>query len=123
MMFSTRRGTISVVGLSPEAAKQAHSWNLWKGRHLKLAALAVGPATLMFPSAMLLYWISSSLAAVMVDGIVGLLLRTRIIIRVTRGPGKGKPGEAKPKSESKPKMQIYRGPTMKDLQNQKRKKK
>ncbi|KAL9136339.1 MAG: hypothetical protein Q9175_002460 [Cornicularia normoerica] len=121
-MFSFRKGTLGLhaaPGSSPEAARESFFWNLWKNKGRKLAALVVGPATLIFPSAMLLYWISSSAAAVIVHHICGSLLKLRFI-RVTMAPGKGKPGEAKHKS--KPKMEEYRGPTMKDLRSQKKKK-
>lgn len=72
------------------------------------------PATFTFPSAMLLYWVSSSLAAIIAD----FLSRIRIF-RLTVRPRKGNAGEDQPKP--KPKMQEYRGPTMKELQNRKKK--
>lgn len=120
VMSKSRRGTIGLYpgpGSSSEEASKILSWNRWKNRCLGLASVVIGPATLMFPSAMLLYWISSSLAAIIVSHVVKFLLSIRII-RVTKVPGKDKPGEDKPKS--KPKMQEYRGPTMKDLRNQKK---
>ena len=119
VMFSSRRGTDdfhSAPGSTIEHAHQAFSWSERKRRILKVGALVAGPATLMFPSAMLLYWISSSLAAV----IVGSLPPIRFIwVRKAPGEDKVKP---KPKPKPKPKMQEFRGPTMKDLRSQKKKK-
>ena len=115
VMFSSRRGADgfhSAPGSTIKHAYQAFSWSERKRRILKVGALVAGPATLIFPSAMLLYWISSSLAAV----IVGSLPPIRFIwVRKA-------PGEDKVKPKSKPKMQEFRGPTMKDLRSQKKKK-
>ena len=83
---------------------------------LRLATLAIGPATLMFPSAMLLYWFSSSLAAVT----VGCLSRERSFL-VTRRPDKDKP-PGQEGQNSKPKTEEYRPLSMKELRSQKRKK-
>ena len=47
----------AVAGLTPS------KWQLRFRRSLKVVALAIGPATLGVPSAMLVYWISSSLCA------------------------------------------------------------
>lgn len=115
VMYSSRRGTSdfrSAPGSPIKHAYQAFSLSERKRRILKVGALVAGPATLMFPSAMLLYWISSSLAAV----IVGSLSR-KWVIWVRKAPGEDK---VKPKSKSK--MQEFRGPTMKDLRSQKKKK-
>ena len=114
-MFSYIRG-LALVGCNPEGVRTAPSWNLSKRKYLLLAALVVGPATLMFPSAMLLYWISSSLAAVTLDEVRKRLPRIWIF-RVTATPGKGKPP-----GEAKPMQQIYPAPTMKALRKQQRKK-
>lgn len=115
IIFSSRRGTLgfhSVPGSTIEHAYRAFSWSERKDRILKVGALVAGPATLTFPSAMLLYWISSSLAAV----IVGPLPRI-LFLWVRKAPG-----EDKVKPKSKPKTQEFRGPTMKDLRNQRKKK-
>lgn len=117
LFYSSARGTSSsfltlIPGLNIERRRQIVYWTLLKNRIFKFGALAVVPATLLFPSAMLLYWISSSLA--------GFLFRTRIFA-VNLHSGKGEPGDDRHKS--KPKMQAFRGPTMTDLRNQRKKKK
>ena len=117
-MYSSRKGIMdlcAIPGSTLQAASKARAFNLRKNRMLKFGALAVAPATLMFPSAMLLYWISSSLAAVM----MGSLARIRYI-RSSKLAGKGKPAQDAPKS--KPKMQEFRGPTIQDLRGPKKKK-
>ena len=90
------------------------AFNQWRRKILISASLAIGPATLMFPSAMLLYWFSSSLAAVT----VGRLTQIRPF-SVTRRVDKGKPPDG---HGPKPKTQEYRPLSMKELRSQKRKK-
>lgn len=122
IMFSTRRGTVGRCPL-PGGETQARSYNDWMKKKQNLGALAVAPATFMFPSAMLLYWFSSTLAAVAVGYLPYLwgMLPRICFIRVRKSLGKGKPGEDK--QNPKPKMQEFRGPTMEDLRSQKQKKK
>lgn len=103
-----------------ERAAQVESYNQRKKRALKLGAFAVGPATLMFPSAMVFYWFSSTLAATTVSYIRSKLPRIRIVfVRARKSPEKSKPGEEK----DKPKRRIEEPcpPTMKDLVNQRKK--
>ena len=117
VIFSSDQPTVNFTaspGSTPERVRQVLSWNLRKKRTLKLGALAVGPATLMFPSAMLLYSISAGLVAV----ILGHLPRILLFL-VTKAIRRGTPDEGK---QSKPKLQEYRGPTMKDLRNQRKRK-
>ena len=45
---------------------QIYHWKVLRTRIFNFGALAIVPATLLFPSSMLLYWISSSLAGVLV---------------------------------------------------------
>ena len=121
-MFSSGRGTTRFreLGATPERPPPVLSWTGSKNRALKFGAILVGPATLMFPSAMLLYWISSSLAAVIWPSLPLIRFIRFIRMRMTKATSKGKPDENKHKS--KPKMQEYHFPTMKDLRNQRKKK-
>lgn len=118
VMYSTRKGIIDFQpppGSTSEQLILVRSVNELKARNLKVAALLIGPATLMFPSAMLLYWFSSSLAAVTLQYLFKRWLRrSRILnIRVSKSPD----------SNEKPQTQPYRPPTMKELKAQKRKNK
>ena len=81
-----------------EDANRLRSFNLRRRKYQKLGALAIGPATLMFPSAMLLYWFSGALATLMVGyryRILGMLLRV-----VREPPTKKKPDEDKQRSKT-----------------------
>lgn len=117
--YSLGRGTLGFrppPGSTLEHASRVLHLNLRKRRMLKFGALLAGPATLMFPSAMLLYWIPSTLAAVM----LGSFRPRTLFYRMIMPSGKGEPGGNK--HRSKPKMQEFRGPTMQDLRDQKKKK-
>lgn len=122
-MYSFKKGT---RGFYPtprttlERATQLQSFNQRKARALKLGALALGPATLMFPSAMVLYWFSSTLAAITEGYLRGKLPQIRIVfIRARKSPEKSESGEEK----EKPKRHVEEPcpPTMKDLINQRKK--
>lgn len=118
VMYSTRKGIIDFQpppGSTSEQLILVRIINELKARILKVGALLIGPATLMFPSAMLLYWFSSSLAAVTLQYLLKRWLgRSQIpIIRVSKSPD----------SNEKPQTQPYRPPTMKELKAQKRKNK
>ena len=117
--YSLRRGTLGfspTPGSTLEGASRVLHLELRRRRMLKFGTLLAGPATLMFPSAMLLYWISSTLTAVM----LGSLRPRTLFHRMIKPSGKGEPGGNK--HRSKPKMQEFRGPTMQDLRDQKKKK-
>ena len=87
---------------SPERAMRAAQ---------KLAALTLGPATLLFPSAMLLYCISTNLATVVVRSVVRFIKVNIQTIQASRAASMPKPvEEKKPKPKSPPRMQEYRGP-------------
>ena len=118
MMYYTRKGIAAFhppPGSTSELSILVRSLNERKARTLKVGALLIGPATLMFPSAMLLYWFSSSLAAVTMQYLfIRWLKRSRVLsIRVNKSPG----------NNQKPQTQPYRPPTMKELKAQKRKNK
>lgn len=121
VMYSVRK-SFFIVESQPDAtleqATEVQSFNQWKDRTLKLGALAVGPATLMFPSAMVFYWFSSTLAAIAEAYIWKKFLRI-IIIQARESPEKSKPGEEK----KKPTRQVEEPcpPTMKDIINQRKK--
>ena len=81
-----------------EHADKVRSFNQQRRKYLKLGALAIGPATLMFPSAMLLYWVSGTLAALMAGfryRLLGMLLQV-----VRDSPTEKKPDEDKPRSKT-----------------------
>ena len=105
--------------VSLDYAKRIQSSNLLKFRYGKFASLAIAPATLMFPSAMLLYWFSSALATLMLchrRQLWGMLLRV-----VRNSPAKNKPDEDRQKS--KPPTEKYYPLTMKRMGKQRLKKK
>lgn len=102
---------VLIPGQTIDRARQILYWNLQKTKILKIGALAIAPATLMFPSGMLLYWISSSLAGLFVGP-----RRFLVFFRISPG---GTTEEDKYESKQ-PKKQQFRGPTMQDLRNQKR---
>ena len=101
-MYSYPAGTyearlIPMMG-TQEDANQVRSFNLQRRKYQKLGALAIGPATLMFPSAMLLYWFSGALATLMVGyryRLLGMLLRV-----VREPPAKKKPDKDKQRSKT-----------------------
>lgn len=71
-MHASGRGTMALramPGSTVQHASRILSLQQRKNRILKFGALAIAPATLVFPSGMLLYWISSSLAAVFMDSL------------------------------------------------------
>ena len=114
-MFSSRHSTVTrqlpTPGSSPEATMRLFHRHLRSKRRLKLASLALGPATLLFPSAMLLYWMSTNLATVIVQPVVHFIVSNIRFIRASRAASMAKPGEdKKPKPKSPPRMQEYRGP-------------
>ena len=118
--FSARINNVEVLpGLSMprEQALRTQSWNQWKNRTIKLGAFAIGPATLMFPSAMLLYWFSSTLAALTI-GYLWQKLPPIIFIRVRKSPEGNKPHEEKKKS--KPQVGKFRPRITQDSSNQKK---
>ena len=112
-IFSLRRtftGVRAEPGSSPEAAMR---FNFRWLKYSKLAALTVGPATLLFPSAMLLYCISTNLATVVVRIVVRSILWNIRSFQASRAASMRKPVEEKnPKlrPKSPPRMQEYRGP-------------
>ena len=113
-LFSLRR-TYTVVragpGSSPESVMRHSRLNSRWRKCSKLAALTLGPATLLFPSAMLLYCISTNLATVVVRGVVYLITSNIQFIRASTAASMPKPVEhKKPKPKSPPRMQEYRGP-------------
>ncbi len=112
------RGTIDVVfeprmeDIATEHAKDPEMPNLRKKklrrqRIAKVLALAAGPATLQFPSAMLLYWITWSVY----EDILALLLQKWFPIKDHRTPLTLRPDVKK---------QQYRGPRMQDLRSPKK---
>ena len=121
MLFRRARyggGSIDVVfkprleDIAKEHAKDPETPNLRKKelrrqRIAEVLALATGPATLQFPSAMLLYWIITIAAQ---DGAV-FELRRWIPIRDHRTPLPLRPDVKK---------QQYRGPRMQDLHSPKK---
>ena len=74
----------------------------WRKRMLELFALAAGPATLQFPSAMLLFWITHSVCELM----TAVFLRYRAPITGPRAPVNVRSDVQK---------QRFRGPKMQDL--------
>ena len=99
-------------------ANRVESSNLQRLKYKKFGSLAIVPATLMFPSAMLLYWFSSTLATVTVGyrhEIWGMLLRA-----VRKSPATNEPDEDKQKS--KPPTEKYY-PTRNQMKKQKLNKK
>ena len=112
------RGTIDVVfeprmeDIAKEHAKDPEMPNLRKKklrrqRIAKVLALAAGPATLQFPSAMLLYWIAWSVY----EDSTALLLHIWRPFRDHRTPLFLRPDVKK---------QRYRGPRMQDLRSPKK---
>ena len=102
-------------GSSPERVMKVSHLNYRWNKCLKLAALTVGPATLLFPSAMLLYCISTNLATVVVRNVVHFITLHVRFIQASRAASMSKPVEhkklePKPKPKSPPRMQEYRGP-------------
>ena len=105
---------------SVERAHQVESSNLRLIKYKKIGALLIGPATLMFPSAILLYWFSSVLATVVVaehDRLWRMLLQI-----MGKSPEKSEPDEDKPKSKPQ-KTEKYYPSTRRDAREQKRNKK
>ena len=110
-------GSINVVfkprieDIAKEHAKDPETPNLRKKqlrlqRTAEVLALAAGPATLQFPSAMLLYWISTSVY----EHSTALLLRKWMPARDHHTPLPLRPDVKK---------QQYRGPRMQDLRSPK----
>lgn len=81
-----------------------------RSRVTKTLALVAGPATLKFPSAMLLYWICSSISGLCSKYFAGRLLP----IANPAAPARSAPSFKK---------QQFRGPTMEELRNQQKKQK
>ena len=111
------RGSIDVVfeprmeDIAKEHAKDPETPNLRKNklRRQRIAAvlaLAAGPATLQFPSAMLLYWITTSVY----EDCTALILQKWMPARDHRTPLTMRPDVKK---------QQYRGPRMQDLRSPK----
>ena len=100
-------------GSSPERIMKFSRLNYRWNKCLKLAALTLGPATLLFPSAMLLYCISTNLATVVVHPVVRFITSHIRFIQASAAASMPKPVEEKkpkPKPKSPPRMQEYRGP-------------
>ena len=96
---------------SPERVMRLSRLNSRRGKCSKLAALLVGPATLLFPSAMLLYCISTNLATVVVRNVVHFITSNIQFIQASTAASRPKSvEEKKPKPRSPPRMQEYRGP-------------
>ena len=118
--YSAATGETSPVPWgTQEHANQVKSSNLRRRKYQKLISLAIGPATLMFPSAMLLYWFSSSLATLMVG--YRHRLWEMLLGVVRKSPAGNKPDEDKQKS--KPPTEKYYPPTGKQIGKQKMNKK
>ena len=111
-------GSINVVfkprmeDIAKEYAKDPETPNLRKKqlrlqRTTEVLALAAGPATLQFPSAMLLYWISTSVY----EHSTALILRKWMPARDQNAPLSLRPDVKK---------QQYRGPRMQDLRSSKK---
>ena len=105
-VYSYQAGTVGYRPLpwtSLDDANRLQSSNLQTLKYKKLASLAIAPATLMFPSAMLLYWFSSALASLLLSyhhTLWGMLLRA-----VRKSPATNEPDEDKQKS--KPPTEKY----------------
>lgn len=78
--------------------------NLRRKRMAEVFALAAGPATLQFPSAMLLYWITHSVCEIM----TAFPLQNRAPLTIRTDPLPMRPDVPK---------QQYRGPKMQDLRS------
>ena len=111
-------GSINIVfkprieDIAKEHAKDPGTPNLRRKqlrlqRTAEVLALAAGPATLQFPSAMLLYWISTSVY----EHITALLLQKWMPVRNQNAPLPLRPDVKK---------QQYRGPRMQDLRSPKK---
>ena len=115
-IFSLNHSITAVVALpdsSPKAVmKFFYLIYMWK-RCLQLGALMLWPGTLLFPSAMLLYCISTNLATVIVRPVVRFITSNIRFIQASRAKSMPKPRDdkkPKPKAKSPPRMQEYRGP-------------
>ena len=85
-------------------------------KYLKYAPLAIAPATVMFPSAMLLYWFSNVFATILLLSYRHVLwTMLRRIVRTS--PATNKPDEDK--KQSKPPTEKYYPPTRKQIKKQK----
>ena len=118
VIYSYQAGTIRDIPLpwvSLDYANRVKAFNLQTLKYRKLASLAIAPATLMFPSAMLLYWFSSALATLL------LSYRHKIWSFVRNSPAKNKPDEDEQKSKSP--TEKYYPPTRKEMKKQKMNKK
>ena len=112
-------GKIPLPWATLDQAKHFRSSNLLKLKHYKIASLAIAPATLMFPSAMLLYWFSSALATLTVSHRHEVW---RMLLRIVRNsPAKNEPDEDRQKS--KPPTEKYYPLTMNRMPKQRSKKK
>ena len=100
---------LAVSSSSPKRVMRAAHLNVRWRRYTKLAALTLGPATLLFPSAMLLYCISTNLATLVVRRAVRFI---KLNIQLSRAASTLKAFEEKkkPKPPPPPRMQEYRGP-------------
>ena len=113
-LFSLSRVSLQMSpgpGSSPEGVMRTSRLNLRLRKCSKLAALTAGPATLLFPSAMLLYCISTNLATVVVGPMLGSITSQIRFFQASRAASMPKPvEEKKPKPKTPPRMQEYRGP-------------
>lgn len=120
LFIRARRGYGSILvvyeprmeDIAKEYAKDPETPNLRKHevrrqRIAEVLALAAGPATLQFPSAMLLYWITTSVYEIS----TALLLKWWMPVRDHRTP---------PTPRLDVKKQQYRGPRMQDLRSPKK---
>ena len=121
-MYCYPAGTLRAVSRPWATLDEANclkSFNLQMLKYKKLASLAIVPATLMFPSAMLLYWFSSTLATLLVGYGYGLW---RVLPQIVReSPATNKPD--KDKQKSKPPTKNYYPPIGKQIRKQKMNKK
>ena len=115
-IFSIGRSRLGLVALPGSPLKAAMKYFYlnyrWK-RCLQLGALMLWPGTLLFPSAMLLYCISTNLATVVVRPVVRFITLNIRFIQASRARSMPKPRDdkkPKPKAKSPPRMQEYRGP-------------
>ena len=121
-MYSCSAGVLisyPVPWATLDHANRVESFNLQRLKYKKFGSLAIVPATLMFPSAMLLYWFSSALASLLLSYryvLWGMLLRA-----VRKSPATDKPDEDKQKS--KPPTEKYYPLRAKQMKKQKTNKK
>ncbi len=103
------------VVLSLPIRRKAYGLRLSRLR--KLLALAAGPATLQFPSAMTLYWISSALCSI-ISLLISSFLKTFDSKYIYLSSMPSADPIARNRRTLPSAKQRFRGPTMQDLRNQ-----